>query len=158
MIARADISLYSFANSVSVSKQDRKVWICKSCNIYFEPKPPDYQCPKCKGNTTYPVQDYNKDKHRLWKSQIPVFLRRKSCPKCDTTMRIGNIVEVEPGYLLTTFLKEMYWSPTVLGLIGLRARTIAYACPRCGYVEQYILNIERDRETVLKGITQMSVE
>jgi len=36
------------------SDYDATKWTCKNCGNEFTPKPPNYSCPKCRSNTTYP--------------------------------------------------------------------------------------------------------
>ncbi len=77
-------------------------------------------------------------------------MREKSkeiaCVKCGATMRSGFIVEKDIGDLMAVGV-GLYWKPVKFGAKALKTvALIAYACPECGYVEQYIKNIEQDRE------------
>ena len=69
-----------------------------------------------------------------------------TCVKCGTTMKRGYLVEKDPFDIIPAGM-GFYWIPMqkVLGVFKTVA-LIAYACPECGYVEQYIKNLEQDRE------------
>ena len=69
-----------------------------------------------------------------------------TCVKCGTTMKRGYLVERDPSEIIPAGL-GFYWIP-MRGVLGVfkTVALIAYACPECGYVEQYIKNIEQDRE------------
>ena len=69
-----------------------------------------------------------------------------TCVKCGTTMRSGFIVEKDIGDIIPGG-EGLYWKPVMYGPKVLKnVALIAYACPECGYVEQYIKNLEQDRE------------
>ena len=69
-----------------------------------------------------------------------------SCVKCGTSMRSGFIVEQDSMDFIPTGV-GLYWKPVKFGPKVLKTvALIAYACPECGYVEQYIENLEQDRE------------
>jgi predicted nucleic-acid-binding Zn-ribbon protein len=69
-----------------------------------------------------------------------------TCVKCGTTMKRGYLVERDPSEIIPAGL-GFYWIP-MRGVLGVfkTVALIAYACPECGYIEQYIKNIEQDRE------------
>jgi predicted nucleic-acid-binding Zn-ribbon protein len=69
-----------------------------------------------------------------------------TCVKCGTTMRSGFIVEKDMNELRAVGV-GLYWKPVKFGPKALKTvALIAYACPECGYIEQYIKNLEQDRE------------
>ena len=69
-----------------------------------------------------------------------------SCVKCGTTMKCGYLVERDPSEIIPAGL-GFYWISMRGGLGVFRTvALIAYACPECGYVEQYIKNIKQDRD------------
>jgi uncharacterized UBP type Zn finger protein len=109
------IYLYEIKNSVNVSRQERKIWMCKSCEIYFEPKPPEYHCPQCKGNTTVPAKDFDKEKHVLWE---PEKLELIPCSKCGELMASGYVVEKNFPLDLSTIGEGIYWTPDEWGSLG----------------------------------------
>ena len=59
------------------------------------------------------------------------------CPKCETEMLKGFLVEKNSPINLMTLGEGIYWSPGEAGVIGERIALCSYACPECGYTEQY---------------------
>ena len=73
------------------------------------------------------------------------------CIKCGAIMRRGFIVEKDIAELFPAGI-SLYWKPVKHGKnVFKTAELIAYACPECGYVEQYVQDIEKDRENILHG-------
>ena len=69
-----------------------------------------------------------------------------TCVKCGTTMKSGFIVEKDILDVIPAG-EGLYWKPVKFGPKVLKnVALIAYVCPECGYVEQYIKNLEQDRE------------
>ena len=61
-------------------------------------------------------------------------------------MKCGYLVERDPSEIIPAGL-GFYWISMRGGLGVFRTvALIAYACPECGYVEQYIKNIKQDRD------------
>jgi len=53
--------------------------------------------------------------------------------------------------------ESIRWTPDEEGiLIGKRVATIAYACPKCGYIEQYVRNLEKNREIIQNTLKHAS--
>lgn len=74
-----------------------------------------------------------------------------TCAKCGATMRCGYLVERDPSEIVPAGL-GFYWIPTRGALNVFKTVALkAFACPECGYVEQYVKNIEKDREKILLG-------
>ncbi len=84
-----------------------KVWKCKKCNIYFEPKLPSLKCPKCLGNTTVPAKEYEPNQHALWE---PTSAEKVNCPQCNELMANGFLVETNSPFDLTTLGEGIYWT------------------------------------------------
>jgi predicted RNA-binding Zn-ribbon protein involved in translation (DUF1610 family) len=79
--------------------------------------------------------------------------REKNCPKCGSIMRAGFVVEKDSPLSLFTSGSGIYWTPGEAGVMGERVGIKAYACPECGYIEHYIRNLDRDRNTILSAST-----
>lgn len=64
----------------------------------------------------------------------------KRCPKCDSAMTLGVIVDKDQGMRTATTWLE---GPVVKGWFGLKLRgkrpleIHSYRCNRCGYLESY---------------------
>ena len=63
------------------------------------------------------------------------------------------MVERDSPLSILTLGQGIYWSPAEEGVIGKRVAVKAYACPECGYIEQYVRRLEQDRETILRAPT-----
>ena len=77
-----------------------------------------------------------------------------NCPKCNTLMRRGFMVERNTPLQVATIGEGIYWSPDEKGWIMKRLAVKAYACPECGYIEHYIRRLDVDRFTILKAPTK----
>lgn len=98
-------------------------------------------CPVCGSrNTTSYEETVQKESARLGE---------KKCPKCDTIMRRGFLVESNNPLQITTIGEGIYWSQYEGGLSRVALR--AYACPECGYIEQYVRRLELGKEAILKA-------
>ena len=74
-----------------------------------------------------------------------------TCAKCGANMRCGYLVERDPSEIVPAGL-GFYWVPSRGALNVFKTVALkAFACPECGYVEQYVKNIEKDREKILLG-------
>ncbi len=74
-----------------------------------------------------------------------------TCVKCGATMRCGYLVEKGPFEIVPAGL-GFYWISMRGGFDALKTVALmAYACPECGFVEQYVRRIEKDRELILKA-------
>ena len=74
-----------------------------------------------------------------------------TCVKCGASMRSGTIVERDPDELIVAGL-GLYWRPARRGKnVFKTVELIAYACPECGYVEQYVRDLEKDKDKILLG-------
>ena len=74
-----------------------------------------------------------------------------TCVKCGAIMRGGYLVERDTSEIVPAGL-GFYWIPTRGVLNVFKAVALkAFACPECGYVEQYVKDIEKDREKILLG-------
>ncbi len=74
-----------------------------------------------------------------------------TCVKCGAIMRCGYLVEKGPFKVIPAGL-GFYWISMRGGFDALKTvALIAYACPECGFVEQYVRRIEKDRELILKA-------
>jgi len=62
----------------------------------------------------------------------------KNCPRRDTVMRVGFIVEKDSPLSLWAFGSDICWTPGEGGVIGERVGVKAYECPECGYIEHYV--------------------
>jgi len=131
----------------------RNVWRCHSCGTFFVPNPPDYNCPNCRGAGTSPAKEFDREKNILWgdPSSGP---KPRMCPKCGGAMRSGFLVERDSPTQTSTYGEGVYWSPEEYGFIGRRVALKAYACPDCGYVEQYVRFLEDDRDKILRAPTR----
>jgi Zn-finger nucleic acid-binding protein len=96
-------------------------------------------CPNCGANLKAP--------------QAQVGPGEKSCPRCSTVMRVGFIVEKDSPLSLWTYGSGIYWTPGEAGVMGERIGVKAYACPQCGYIEHYVRNLNRDKNTILRAPT-----
>jgi predicted nucleic-acid-binding Zn-ribbon protein len=68
-----------------------------------------------------------------------------TCDKCGTTMKRGYLVEQDPDEFIPAGM-GFYWIPMRRWFDAFKTvALIAYACPECGYVEQYIKNLDQDR-------------
>ncbi len=65
-------------------------------------------------------------------------------------MRVGFMVERDSPLALLTLGEGIYWTPGEAGVIGDRIAVRAYACPQCGYIEQYIRRLQKDRNAILE--------
>jgi hypothetical protein len=64
-------------------------------------------------------------------------------------MRCGIITEHDSDETIITGL-GLYWRPARRGKnVFKTVELIANACPDCGFVEQYIRNLEKDRDKIL---------
>ncbi len=86
-------------------------------------------------------------------SQPTTGTREKSCPRCGAIMHAGFMVERDSPLSIWTYGSGVYWTPGEAGMMGERVGIKAYACPQCGYIEQYIRYLERDKNTVLSAPT-----
>ena len=77
--------------------------------------------------------------------------KEKSCPKCGIVMRAGFMVERDSPLSLYTYGAGIYWTPGEAGLAGERVGVKAYACPDCGYIEQYVRRLEKDRVIIMSA-------
>jgi Zn ribbon nucleic-acid-binding protein len=78
-------------------------------------------------------------------------VKEVACVKCGATMRCGYLVEKEPFEIIPAGL-GFYWISMRGGFDTLKTvALIAYACPECGFIEQYVRRIEKDREKILKA-------
>ncbi len=69
-----------------------------------------------------------------------------TCVKRGTTMKRGYLVEQDPSEFIPAGM-GFYWIPMRRWFDAFKTvALIAYACPECGYVEQYIKDLEQDRE------------
>ena len=76
-----------------------------------------------------------------------------TCVKCGASMRCGTIVEQDPMELVAMGL-GLYWRPSRGGKhVFKTVELVAYACPECGYIEQHVRNLKKDRDTILLGST-----
>ena len=76
-------------------------------------------------------------------------MKEVTCVKCGATMRCGYLVEKDPFEIIPARL-GFYWIPMLGGFkVFKTVALIAYACPECGYIEQYVRHIEQDREKIL---------
>ena len=80
----------------------------------------------------------------------------KACPKCNSTMRAGLIVERESPLSLWIYGSGIYRTPDEGGVIGGRLAVKAYACPEYGYIEQYTRYLEKDRSIIQRAPTKFS--
>jgi hypothetical protein len=68
-------------------------------------------------------------------------------------MRCGYLSEQGANEIVPISYKTA-WKPAKRGLKSLKLiETAAYACPECGYIEQYVKNIEEGREIILLAST-----
>jgi hypothetical protein len=65
----------------------------------------------------------------------------------------GFVVEKDSPLSLFTAGSGIYWTPGEAGVMGDRVGIKAYACPECGYIEHYVRNLKRDKNTVLSAST-----
>jgi len=77
----------------------------------------------------------------------------RNCPKCGSIMRPGFVVEKDSPLSLFTAGSGIYWTPGEAGVMGERVGIKAYACPECGYIEHYVRNLSRDKNTILSAST-----
>ena len=75
---------------------------------------------------------------------------------CDYVYRgkSGFLVERDSPTQTSTYGEGVYWSPEEYGFIGRRVALKAYACPDCGYIEQYVRFLEDDKDKVLRAPTR----
>ena len=117
-----------------------KVWKCKKCNIFFEPKLPSLKCPKCLGNTTLPAKEYEPNQHALWE---PTSAEKVNCPQCNELMANGYLVETNSPFDLTTLGEGIYWT-TSGGILGTRISLKSHICPNCGNLMLRVRYKDRD--------------
>ncbi len=80
-------------------------------------------------------------------------MSEKNCVKCGAMMRCGYLAEQDPGEIVPISLRNA-WKPARLGRNAFKlVETVAYACPECGYIEQYVKNVEAGRENILLAPT-----
>lgn len=74
-----------------------------------------------------------------------------ACAKCGAAMRCGYLVERDPFEIVPAGL-GFHWVPSRGALSVFKTVALkAFACPECGYVEQYVKDVEKDREKILLG-------
>ena len=61
------------------------------------------------------------------------------CVKCGGSMKEGVLNVRDPRGILVTGLR-LYWKPEQRAK---DAELAAYVCPQCGYVEQYVKDLEK---------------
>jgi RNA polymerase subunit RPABC4/transcription elongation factor Spt4 len=106
---------------------------CKKCGEIFRS---DLTiCPRCGNRQIFEIKEYEE----------------KICPKCNTTLRRGFMVERNTPLSVVTIGEGIYWSPSEAGVISRRVAVVAYACPDCGYIEHYIRRLHLDRDLILKA-------
>ena len=115
-------------------------WRCNECNTTFYPQNDDYRCPKCLSNNTVPI---DRKYETASESNKKVPDREVFCPKCETKMVEGYIVEPNSPFSLTTLFANLFWSRHVDGRITSRIFLHTYACPSCGYTETYLADPEQ---------------
>ena len=72
-----------------------------------------------------------------------------TCVKFGASMSSGYLVEQDPDEFIHAGM-GLYWIPMRRWFDAFKTvALIAYACPECGYVEQYVRRIEQDREKIL---------
>jgi len=120
-----------------------KVPFCSKCGLEL-PENSNF-CPKC-GTSIATVTTQPQSEGR-------VLSREKTCPKCDTVMRIGFMVERDSPLSFWTLGEGIYWAPSETGIMEKRVAVKAYVCPRCGYIEQYVRRLESDRNIILRAPT-----
>lgn len=139
-----------------------KMWKCSACGAEFKPSPPDYSCPKCRSNSTAPL-DYRDRLDSARRQSLEERRRKKAleekeaerfCPECGTAMRLGFLVERNTPLQIITLGEGVYWTPDEGGLIGTRVGLKSYACPECGYVTLYVRRLDQDRNTILQAPTR----
>jgi predicted nucleic-acid-binding Zn-ribbon protein len=74
--------------------------------------------------------------HFEQKNEIPD--KEVYCPKCETKMIEGYIIEPDTPLTILTLFQHLYWSPYVDGRITSRIMLNTFACPNCGYTETYL--------------------
>ncbi len=116
---------------------------CQDCGHTYAS--PISICPVCgsKKNLT------SEESQKRTRTRETARLGKKPCPKCSTIMRRGFLVEANAPLQVTTFGEGIYWSQGEAGTSRVALR--AYACPECGYVEQYIRRLELSKEAILKA-------
>ena len=78
-------------------------------------------------------------------------LKEVTCVKSGATMRCGYLVEKDHFEIIPAGL-GLYWIPIQGGFEAFKTVALtAYACPECGYVEQHVRCIEKDREKILRA-------
>jgi len=78
--------------------------------------------------------------------------RDVTCVKCGATMRCGYLVEKDSPFDILPSGLGFYWISAAGGFAPLKTvALIAYACPECGFIEQYVRRIEKDRKVILKA-------
>jgi predicted RNA-binding Zn-ribbon protein involved in translation (DUF1610 family) len=130
-----------------------KMWRCSACGAEFEPSPPDYSCPKCRSNSTAPLDNrerFEKSRRRIMEEKQRNMGPERPCPECGTAMRMGYLVERDPLLEAMVLGREIYWSPDRSSEVILNA----CACPGCGRVCLYVRKLEADRDKILKAPTR----
>jgi len=73
-------------------------------------------------------------------------------------MSRGFLVDsISPLASIINLGESIRWTPGEEDiLIGKKVATIAYACPKCGYIEQYVRNLEQNREIIQNALKHAS--
>jgi len=137
---------------MSEKKTYTKIWRCIDCGAFFIPSPPNFRCLKCNSEKTAPTREFDESKHQLY--EAPPEPQEVACSKCGATMRVGFLVERNTPFSLDTIGEGVYWTPSEAGLLGDRVALRSYACPECGYVEQYVRRLHIDKRIILSAPTK----
>lgn len=111
-------------------------WRCIQCNTIFQPKNNEYKCPKCSSDATLPM---NKKYKTTLEEKKNIPDKEVFCPKCDTKMIEGYMIEPDSPLSLLTLGANLHWSRYIDGRITSRIFLCTYACPSCGYTETYLV-------------------
>jgi len=125
---------------------------CFNCGTFYMSSNYAEKCPRCGKTNTIISLGFNPEKDEIF---VPP--EKLDCPKCKIPMAPGYTTQQMSIFQNCKVVSGLLWSPVFIGEEQDGVPVIAYACPKCGYIEHKLADLV-EVQALIEQATKVSLK